>query len=77
MKIISILKGRFKRDVFTKHQALVEPVQVHHELQGQLGLQGELQPLQQQQAVADMSHSQMLGKVEYGGGPIFKVVLEC
>ena len=23
------------------------------------------------------SHSQMLGKVEYGGGPIFKVVLEC
>ena len=24
-----------------------------------------------------MSHSQMLGKVEYGGGPIFKVVLEC
>ena len=25
----------------------------------------------------DMSHSQMLGKFEYGGGPIFKVVLEC
>ena len=25
----------------------------------------------------DMSHSQMLGKVESGGGPIFKVVLEC
>ena len=24
-----------------------------------------------------MSHSQMLGKVESGGGPIFKVVLEC
>ena len=24
-----------------------------------------------------MSHSQMLGKNEYGGGPIFKVVLEC
>ena len=24
-----------------------------------------------------MSHSQMLGKVECGGGPIFKVVLEC
>ena len=24
-----------------------------------------------------MTHSQMLGKVEYGGGPIFKVVLEC
>ena len=24
-----------------------------------------------------MSHSQMLGKVEYGWGPIFKVVLEC
>ena len=23
------------------------------------------------------SHSQMLGKFEYGGGPIFKVVLEC
>ena len=23
-----------------------------------------------------MSHSQMLGKVESGGGPIFKVVLE-
>ena len=23
------------------------------------------------------SHSQMLGKVESGGGPIFKVVLEC
>ena len=26
---------------------------------------------------ADMSHSQMLGKFEYGGGPIFKVVIEC
>ena len=25
----------------------------------------------------NMSHSQMLGKFEYGGGPIFKVVLEC
>ena len=25
----------------------------------------------------NMSHSQMLGKVESGGGPIFKVVLEC
>ena len=25
----------------------------------------------------DMSHSQMLGKVKSGGGPIFKVVLEC
>ena len=25
----------------------------------------------------DTSHSQMLGKVEFGGGPIFKVVLEC
>ena len=24
-----------------------------------------------------MSPSQMLGKVESGGGPIFKVVLEC
>ena len=24
-----------------------------------------------------MTHSQMLGKIEYGGGPIFKVVLEC
>ena len=24
-----------------------------------------------------MSHSQMLGNVESGGGPIFKVVLEC
>ena len=24
-----------------------------------------------------MSHSQMLGKFESGGGPIFKVVLEC
>ena len=27
--------------------------------------------------ILDMSHSQMLGKVEYGGGSIFKVVLEC
>ena len=25
----------------------------------------------------DKSQSQMLGKVESGGGPIFKVVLEC
>ena len=25
----------------------------------------------------DTTHSQMLGKVESGGGPIFKVVLEC
>ena len=24
-----------------------------------------------------MSHSQMLGKFEYSGGPIFKMVLEC
>ena len=24
-----------------------------------------------------MSHLLVLGKVEYGGGPIFKVVLEC
>ena len=24
-----------------------------------------------------MTHSQMLGKFEYDGGPIFKVVLEC
>ena len=28
-------------------------------------------------ADANMSHSQMLGKFKYGGGPIFKVVLEC
>ena len=27
--------------------------------------------------VHDMTHSQMLGKFEYTGGPIFKVVLEC
>ena len=27
--------------------------------------------------ILDMSHSQMLGKFEYTGGPIFKVVLEC
>ena len=27
--------------------------------------------------VSDMSHSQMLGKIESGGGPIFKVGLEC
>ena len=27
--------------------------------------------------ITDMSHSQMLGKVESSGGPIFKVVLEC
>ena len=26
---------------------------------------------------ANMSHSQMLGRFEYGGGPIFKVILEC
>ena len=25
----------------------------------------------------NMTHSQMLGKFEYTGGPIFKVVLEC
>ena len=25
----------------------------------------------------DMSQLLLLGKVEYGGGPIFKVVLEC
>ena len=25
----------------------------------------------------DKSHSQILGKFEYGWGPIFKVVLEC
>ena len=29
------------------------------------------------QANSDMTHSQMLGKFEYTGGPIFKVVLEC
>ena len=27
--------------------------------------------------IQNTSHSQMLGKYEYGGGPIFKVVLEC
>ena len=27
--------------------------------------------------VDDMTHTQMLGKVESVGGPIFKVVLEC
>ena len=27
--------------------------------------------------IDNMSHSQMLGKFEYGQGPIFKVVLEC
>ena len=27
--------------------------------------------------VADMSHLLLLGKFEFGGGPIFKVVLEC
>ena len=25
----------------------------------------------------DMSHLLLLGKFKYGGGPIFKVVLEC
>ena len=39
--------------------------------------------IQRKMAIADqmdmlhMTHSQMLGKVECGGGPIFKVVLEC
>ena len=32
---------------------------------------------QVEQSKLDMSHSQMLGKVESGGGPMFKVVLEC
>ena len=27
--------------------------------------------------VVDKSHLLLLGKFEYGGGPIFKVVLEC
>ena len=27
--------------------------------------------------ILHMTHSHMLGKVEYGGGPTFKVVLEC
>ena len=27
--------------------------------------------------ILNMTHSQMLGKFEYTGGPIFKVVLEC
>ena len=27
--------------------------------------------------LCNMTHSEMLGKVESGGGPIFKVVLEC
>ena len=27
--------------------------------------------------IPHMTHSQMLEKVESGGGPIFKVVLEC
>ena len=30
----------------------------------------------QESTAEDKSHSQMLGKFEYGGGPIFKVVLE-
>ena len=29
------------------------------------------------QSIPDMSHSQILGKVEYGWGSIFKVDLEC
>ena len=29
------------------------------------------------EAKSDMSHLLLLGKFEYGGGPIFKVVLEC
>ena len=28
-------------------------------------------------SMIDMSHLLLLGKFEYGGGPIFKVVLEC
>ena len=27
--------------------------------------------------IVNTTHSQMLGKFEYTGGPIFKVVLEC
>ena len=29
------------------------------------------------QKILNTTHSQMLGKFEYTGGPIFKVVLEC
>ena len=32
---------------------------------------------QSEKATSDMSHLLLLGKFEYGGGPIFKVVLEC
>ena len=35
------------------------------------------QAIAAERRLAYMSHSQMLGKFEYGGGPIFKVVLEC
>ena len=35
------------------------------------------EPLKLYKGYNDMRHSQMLGKVESGEGPIFKVVLEC
>ena len=40
---------------------------------------GEVDASQQshQNESLDKTHSQMLGKFEYTGGPIFKVVLEC
>ena len=36
-----------------------------------------LYDLKKAYTLADMTHSQMLGKFEYTRGPIFKVVLEC
>ena len=33
--------------------------------------------LKETKKIYDMSHLLLLGKFEYGGGPIFKVVLEC
>ena len=47
--------------VCSEHSLAIQPEQVSPE----------------KELVLDMSHSQMLGKFEYGGGPIFKVVLEC
>ena len=59
------------------HQNRIMLVMTPREEEDQKRLHFQNPPLWMVCLLAYMSHSQMLGKFEYGGGPIFKVVIEC
>ena len=52
---------------------------MHHPVYPYMRVQEDILPFigSHQPYSNGMTHSQMLGKFEYTGGPIFKVVLEC